>query len=170
MGTMKISTGVLALLLFTLASSAQTQKPKPAPAMSDEFAKAGIKALRAIQSDGHSVGINGEVSAKVAAIIDDADAVAREKETSLVTTLRLLQFKQEMNNLNLEAKKTLFEAGFHPKAELFRDIELEEAWSKAPEHIALLNTKDFTQVADCEAGLESLLRGRRIGPIPQACQ
>ncbi len=170
--TMKITIGALVYLLLASGVTAQAQKPKPATAMSDDFAKTGIKALRTIQGDSHPLGMELEVSKKVSETIDDADAVARGKETFLVAALRHLQLRQEMNNSRLEAGKMHFEVSFQPKTKSaeFQEIELEEAWDKAPEHLALLNSKDFTQVEQCGAGLESLLRSRRVGPIPQACE
>jgi len=167
---MKTATGIAVLLLLASGAKAQIQKTKAAGAMSDDFAKAGIKALRAIQSDGHSISLESGMSAKVSDTIDDADATAQGKETAIVSALRTLQLRQETNNLSLQAQKALFEVGFEPKSGVLRDIELQQAWDKDPEHAALLNSKDFARVATCETGLESLLRGRRLGPIPEACQ
>ncbi len=58
--TMKITIGALVYLLLASGVTAQAQKPKPATAMSDDFAKTGIKALRTIQGDSHPLGMELE--------------------------------------------------------------------------------------------------------------
>jgi len=114
---MKIT--IMATALFFTSMSAYGQKPKPTlkaqaekgvETINDAFAKAGLRALKAIQGDATlpDVTQGGDIlfSKQVVDAIDAADSEARTgAETKMSKVLSTLHVQHSTNNLEISAKE-----------------------------------------------------------------
>jgi hypothetical protein len=147
------------------SASSATQKGLavdiPKQNLGDEFAKAGLKALRSIEATLASPGVSGAsitVPRVVQELIDDADADARtEDEKAVVGSLNKFFIGRLMNNLQREVIKP---GSYNAESEVWAQKVLEND----------PRNKDFNaREAACSGALESILRGRHFSEKPAAC-
>jgi len=164
---------LLCLLLIPVAGVAQSPKPparpqqkKAAPEppkqnLSDDFAKAGIKALRAIERSMDKPTMEGgsiTVPRGTQELIDNADAEARtEGEKEVVAALHEFYVGRLTNNLERQILKP---ASYNEESEARAQAELE----KNPRNIDM-NARE----AACAKLLDDTLRARRYTEKPAAC-
>jgi hypothetical protein len=165
---------LLCLLLIPVAGtgaqspkpSARPQQKKAAPEppkqnLSDDFAKAGIKALRAIERSMDKPTMEGgsiTVPRGTQELIDNADAEARaEEEKAVVAALHEFYVGRLTNNLE---RQILTPASYNEESEAKAQAELE----KNPRNIDL-NAHE----AACAKLLDDILRARHYTEKPAAC-
>jgi len=157
------------------ASVKPTVSAKVVP-INDAFAKAGLRALKAIQSDATlpDVTQSGGIlfSKSVVDVINGADSEARTgAETQMSTVLSLLHVWHSANITAMSTQEELAKAGHTYKysADLLVEMETQELLTKDPDIAALKNSRTFQNEATCAAGLEILFRARKSGPVPEVC-
>jgi hypothetical protein len=133
----------------------------PKQNLNDEFAKAGLKALRSIQGTLGTPSISGAsvaVPRVVQELIDDADSDARtEDEKVVVALLNKLFIGRLMNNLQREIIKP---SSYNPESELWAQKVLENDSRNID-----MNARE----AACSGALDGILRGRHFSEKPIAC-
>lgn len=129
--------------------------------LSDEFAKAGLKALRSIQGTLATPGVSGAsmtVPRVVQELIDDADADARtDKEKAVVGVLNKFFIGRLMNNLQREIIKP---GSYNLESEL----RAQKALENNPQYIDM-NARE----AACSRALDNIFRSREFSEKPAAC-
>ena len=136
------------------------QEP-PKQNLSDDFAKAGIKALRAIERSMDKPSLQGgsiTVPQGVQELIDNADAEARtEEEKAMVSALHEFYVGRLTNNLEREVLKP---ASYNEESEAKAQAELENN----PRNIDMA-----LHEAACAKLLDDILRARHYTEKPTAC-
>ena len=129
--------------------------------LSDEFAKAGLKAMKSIEGTLGTPSISGAsiaVPRAVQDLIDDADADARtEDEKAVVAMLNKFFIGRLMNNLQREVIKP---GSYNPESELRAQRVLENN----PQNIDM-NARE----AACSRALDDILRARHFSDKRAAC-
>jgi hypothetical protein len=164
-------------------ASAKSVKPAAQPAgkktvevINDAFAKAALRALKAVQGDATTPEVTqgGDIlfSKQVVDAIDAADSEARTSaETALSSALSALHIQRSTNNITLAAAEEGAKAShrYESSGDLAREMETRDMLRK-DRHIAeLKNSPAFLNANACAAGLETLFRARKSGPIPSEC-
>lgn len=133
----------------------------PGQNVSDEFAQAGLKALRSIQGTLGTLSFSGgsiAVPRTVQDLIDGADADARtDGEKAVVSLLNKFFIGRLMNNMQREIIKPI---SYNTESELKAQKELADN----PQN------KDMNaREAACSDALDSILRARHFAERPAAC-
>jgi hypothetical protein len=133
----------------------------PRQNLSDEFARAGLKALKSIQGTLGTPSLSGgsiAVPRSVQDLIDDADANARtDDEKAVVGLLNKFFIGRLMNNLQREIIKPL---SYSPESEAKAQKELEDNPQNRDMNI---------REAACSGTLDSIFRARHFSEKPSAC-
>lgn len=145
-------------------SAGAGQSPDPSASkqnLSDDFAKAGLKALRAIERTLDKPSFEGgsiAVPRQTQELIDNADAEARtDEEKAVVAALNNFYIGRLMNNLERELLKP---PSYNEESELKSQAEVE----KNPRNIEM-NSRE----AACSRLLDEMLRARQFINRPLGC-
>ena len=129
--------------------------------LSDDFAKAGLRALKAIEGTLGTLSFdNGSIAVprQTQELIDNADAEARtEGEKAVVAALNKFFVGKLGNNLERQVLKP---ASYNAESELRAQTELENN----PKNVEM-NLKE----AACSHALDDVLRTRHFSGMPAAC-
>jgi hypothetical protein len=164
-------------------ASAKSVQPAAPPAakkkvevINDAFAKAALRALRAIQGDATTPEVTqgGDIlfSKQVVDAVDAADSEARTSaETALSSALSALHVQHATNNITLAAAEEGAKAShnYESTGDLAREMETRDMLRKDPRIAELKSSPAFENANVCAAGLETLFRARKSGPIPSEC-
>lgn len=133
----------------------------PKQHLSDDFAKAGLKALKAIEGTLGKLSLeNGSIAVprQTQELIDNADAEARtDEERAIVAALNKFYIGRLTNNLERELLKP---ASYNTESELRAQAELENN----PRNIEM----NFREAA-CANTIDEMLRARDFTGNPEAC-